>query len=144
MGAIHRILAVILTLTIFIGCSEEQKPSTTEVEPLLKAYLIGEKARSCAGTVTVDRISVARIGDYEQKYGGWPVYATFGVTCVEGSSFSVWNNDDTSKTAIVSVVRQKLGGGYECYMPDIFREKDNALSRQMDALPPGMMDGKAK
>jgi hypothetical protein len=133
-----RIAAACLFTSLLIGCSEKTKPSIAETEPLLKTYLIGVKAKSCGGTVSVDQLTITRIGDYEDKYGGWPVYALFAVTCVEGSGFSSWTNDDTSSAKWASIVREKQSGGYECYIPELFRERDNELSRQMDRLPTDM------
>jgi hypothetical protein len=138
MGNFIKILAACLIMVIIIGCSEKVKPSIAETEPGVRAYLLGEKRKSCGGTVTVDQLTVMRIGDYEDKYTGWPVYATFSVACVEGSSFSNWSNQDTSSAHWVTIVRQKMDGGYECYVPEIFQERDNSLSREMDRLPTDM------
>jgi hypothetical protein len=133
-----RILAVCVMVAILAGCSEKVKPSIAETEPLLKSFLIGEKARTCGGTVSIDQMTITRIGDYEDKYGGWPVYAMFAVTCVEGTSFNSWTNDDTSSTKWASIVREKGSGGYECYIPELFRVRENDLGKQMDRLPTDM------
>jgi hypothetical protein len=135
MVSVVRLAVVALGLIVLSGCSQDEKPTAQQVEPSLRAYLIGEKARNCGGRVTVDRLSITNIGDYDDKMGGWPIYATFGVTCVEGSNFSTWNSDDTSSTSMASVVRKKLSGEYECFMPEIFREKENQMQKQMDLLP---------
>ena len=127
-----------LNLVLLVGCSDKVKPSIAESEPGVRAYLLAEKQRTCAGTVTVDQLKITRIGDYEDKYGGWPVYAIFSVACVEGSGFSNWTNADTSSAHWVTIMRQKMDGGYECYIPEIFRERDNSLSREMDRLPTDM------
>jgi hypothetical protein len=139
MGFFIRTVAIGLVLSLFAGCSGAPKPSIAETEPLLKAFLTAEKAKSCGGTVSVDQMTITRIGDFEDKYSGWPVYAKFSVACVEGSSFSTWANDDTSGNNWVSVVREKYGGGYECYVPELFRQRENELSRQMDRLPTDMV-----
>ena len=138
MGNFIRILVASLVLVFIIGCSEKVKPSIAESEPGVKAYLLGEKQKSCGGTVSLDQLTITRIGDYEDKYGGWPVYAKFSVACVEGSGFSNWSNDDTSSTHWVTIMRQKSDGGYECWIPEQFRERDNSLSREMDRLPTDM------
>jgi len=138
MGYHIRILAASLILVLLIGCSDKVKPSIAEAEPGLRAFLIGEKGKSCAGTVNVDHLTIVRIGEYEDKYAGWPVYATFAITCVEGSSFSTWTNEDTSSTNWASIVRQKLSGGYECYVPELFRQRENDMSRQINQLPTDM------
>ena len=138
MGYFIRIVAASLVLVLIVGCSDKVKPSIAETEPGLRAYLLGEKRKTCGGTINVDHLTITKIGDYEDKYGGWPVYATFSVACVEGSDFSAWTNEDTSSTNWVSIVRQKMEGGYECYVPELFRERDNDMSRQMDRLPTDM------
>ena len=138
MGYFIRILAASLVLALLIGCSDKVKPSIAETEPGLRVYLIGEKAKACGGTVNVDQLTITRIGEYEDKYGGWPVYALFAITCVEGSNFSTWTNEDTSSTNWASIVRQKMSGGYECYVPELFRQRGNELNRQMDRLPTDM------
>jgi hypothetical protein len=138
MGFCIKVLAASLILVLLVGCSDKVKPSIAESEPGVKAYLLGEKKRTCGGNVTVDQLTITKIGDYEDKYGGWPVYAIFSVACVEGSGFSNWTNDDTSSTHWVTIMRQKMDGGYECYIPEIFRERDNSLSREMDRLPTDM------
>jgi hypothetical protein len=132
-----------LSLLIMSGCSLDEKPSTEQVEPALRAYLTMEKAKSCGGTVTVDRLSILRIGDFESKLDGFPVYATFGVTCTEGSNFSVWNNDDTSSTGLTTVVRKKSTGEFECFMPDVFKERQNAMQKGVDQVPQEMMKTEA-
>ena len=133
-------LLLLGVLGLFIGgCSQDEKPSVDDVIPALKTYLIMEKAKSCGGTVSVDRISILKIGDFESKLDGFPVYATFGVTCQESSNFSTWNSDDTSTVKFTAVVRKKMSGEFECFMPDLFKERQNAMERQQEALPSDMM-----
>lgn len=138
MSNFIRIVAAGLVLASVIGCSDKVKPTIAQTEPGVRAYLIGAKARTCGGNVSIDQLTITRIGEYEDKYSGWPVYAIFSVTCAEGSSFSTWNNDDTSSTKWATIVRQKMDGGYECYIPEEFRERENQLSREMDRLPTDM------
>ncbi|MBM4160273.1 MAG: hypothetical protein FJ217_04145 [Ignavibacteria bacterium] len=137
MAYAARLLVLGLSVLLLVGCSGSKKPTVAEVEPALRTFLTMEKGRSCAGSVTVDHLTITKIGEYEEKYVGWPVYATFAVTCVEGSSFSTWSNDDTSTTSFTSVVREKLNGGYECYIPEQYRQRENPLAPQIEALPPG-------
>jgi hypothetical protein len=129
------ILFAVLSFLIVSGCSQDERPTTDQVEPLLRTYLIAEKRKSCGGSITVDRVTITRIGDFESKLDGWPVYATFGVTCAEGDNTSVWQNEDTSATAFASVVRKKQSGEYECFMPAQFQQSQNAMQKQMDVLP---------
>jgi hypothetical protein len=133
------LLIVGLSVLVLVGCAGSKKPTTAEIEPALRTFLIMEKAKSCAGSVSVDHLTIIKIGDYEEKYVGWPVYATFSVACVEGSSFNTWSNDDTSTTVFTSVAREKLSGSYECYIPEQYRQRENPVARQIEALPPGMI-----
>lgn len=136
MNSLYRLLAITLGILVFSGCSEDDKPSVEQVEPALKTFLVLEKAKTCGGTITVDRISIHKIGEFESKLDGYPVYATFGVTCSEGSP---WISDDTSTAKFTAVVRKKTSGELECFMPEQFQERRNAMERQTDAVPQDMM-----
>jgi hypothetical protein len=140
MKSSYRFILATAGLLFAAGCSSEgSPPSAEEVEPALKHYLIMEKAKTCGGTVTVDRLSILKVGEFESKLDGFPVYATFGVSCVEGSGFSNWNSDDTSTTNFTTVVRRKMSGEIECFMPDLFKERQNAMQRQQNTLPQDVM-----
>ena len=139
MNTTYRLLVLTLGLLIISGCSEDNKPTADQVEPALKMYLVLEKAKTCGGTVSVDRVSINKIGDFESKLDGYPVYATFGVSCSDGSNSSSWVNDDTSTATFTTVVRKKMSGEYECFMPESFQQKQNAMQRQTDALPQDLM-----
>jgi hypothetical protein len=136
MNTIYRFIALSLGVLVISGCSGNDKPTVEQVEPALKTYLVLEKAKTCNGTVTVDRVSILKIGDFETKLDGYPVYATFGVVCSEGS---VWTSDDTSTATFTTVVRKKMSGEFECFMPEAFQQRKNAMQRQIDALPQDLM-----
>jgi len=128
-------LLAVMGLLMISGCSEDI-PSTDQVEPALKTYLIAEKAKSCNGTVTVDRVAINKIGEFDSKLDGFPVYATFGVICSEGST---WINDDTSTATTTIVVRKKTSGELECFMPEIFRQRQNDMQKATNNVPDDMM-----
>lgn len=136
MKSIFAALLAVLGL-MMIGCSEDI-PSTDQVEPALRTYLIAEKAKSCNGSVTVDRVSINKVGQFDSKLDGFPVYATFGVQCSEGT---VWRNDDTSTTSTTIVVRKKISGEYECFTPEIFRQRQNDMQKATNNVPDDMMKG---
>jgi hypothetical protein len=139
MNNTYRLLFLALSLLIVGGCSEDEKPNIEQVEPALKTYLVMEKAKTCGGTVSVDRVSINKIGDFESKLDGYPVYATFAVICVESSNSSSWISDDTSTAEFTTVVRKKSSGEFECFMPEAFQQRRNAMERQTDVLPPDIM-----
>jgi len=84
-------------------------------------------------------VTILKIGEFESKLDGFPVYATFGVTCSEASGSSPWVSDDTTMSKFTAVVRKKTSGEFECFMPEQFQERRNAMERQTDVLPPDMM-----
>ena len=135
MKSIGGILFAVMGFLIVSGCSGDDKPAADAVEPALRSYLVLEKARTCGGTVTVDRVSINKIGDFESKLDGYPIYATFGVTCSDGANSSSWISDDTSTSTFTVVVRKKTSGEYECFMPEAFRQRQNALQRQGNSVP---------
>ena len=138
MKTVSRFLFLSLSLFL-VACSDDDKPNVEQVEPALKTFLVLEKARTCGGTVTVDRVSIFKIGDYDGKLDGYPVYATFGVTCAEISGNSTWSSDDSSMAKFTAVVRKKTSGEFECFMPDAFKEQRNALQRQTDQVPDDLL-----
>jgi hypothetical protein len=129
-----RTVILFLLLAVFGGCTSDTKPSTDEVEPALKAYLIAAKAKTCSGRVEVDRLAVTEVGEFDKRWEGWPVYATFSVTCYEGGNRSTWNSNDPSDKVMASLVRRNTTGDYECFLPDMFREAEEQLKKQMENM----------
>jgi hypothetical protein len=130
----NRTVILCLLLAVFGGCTGDTKPSTDEVEPALKAYLIAAKAKTCSSRVDVERLAVTDVGDFDKRWGGWPVYATFSVTCYEGGNRSTWNSNDPSDKVVASVVRRNAAGEYECFLPDMFREAEEQMKKQMENI----------
>ena len=125
---------LILFLMAGAGCSSETKPTTDEVEPALKVYLLAEKAKTCSGNVTVEHMTVTEVGDFEKRFGGWPVYATFAVTCTEGMNKLTWNSNDPSEKVMTCVCRKSSTGEYECFKPDMFRAAEDQIKKQMENM----------
>jgi len=133
------LLLLVLGILNTIGCSQDEKPTAEQIEPALRTYLVMEKARTCGGTVSVDRVAINKIGDFESKLDGYPVYATFAVVCVDGSNSSSWVSDDTSTANFTTVVRKKMSGEFECFMPELVQQRQNALQRQADGVDPNLL-----
>ena len=86
------------------------------------------------GKVEVERLNVTRVGEFDKQWGGWPVYATFAVTCFDGGNRSTWESNDPSDKVMTSLVRKNALGDYECFMPDMFRDAQEQLKKQMENM----------
>jgi hypothetical protein len=131
---INRFVIAYVLLGVFVGCSSDTKPTTDEVEPALTTYLLAEKARTCNGKVEVERLTVTRVGDFDKQWGGWPVYATFSITCYAGGNRTTWNSNDPSDKAMTSLVRKNAAGDYECFIPDMFRAAHEQMNKQLENM----------
>jgi hypothetical protein len=128
---LNRLIIATMLLGGFIGCSDDTKPTPDEVAPALKSYLLAEKAKICNGRVEVERMSVTSVGDFDERWGGWPVYATFAVTCYDGGNRTTWNSDNPTEKVMASVVRKNAAGEYECFLPEMFRVAEDQMRKQM-------------
>jgi hypothetical protein len=129
------------------GCQKSgvgPKPSTAEVEPALKTFLIAtESAKevslgSGGVKVEVDQLSVTSVGDFSKEMGGWPVYTSaFVVTRHQGVT-TVKEKHLASSTAAEAFVRRTANGTIECFMPEVFQqgEKDTntAMQKALDNI----------
>jgi hypothetical protein len=131
---INRMTIFVLLLGAYAGCSNDTKPTTDEVEPALKVYLLSEKANACNGRVEIERLSVIEVGDFDKRWEGWPVFATFSVTCYDGGNRITWNSNDPSEKVMTSLVRKNAAGDYECFLPNMFRTAQEQVKRQMENL----------
>lgn len=131
---IIRAATLFVILFVVAGCSEETKPTPDDVQPALKAYLMAEKAKTCQGRVEVQRLTVTNVGDLDGQWGGWPVYATFSVTCYEGGNSSTWESNDPSDKAMAALVRKNAAGDYECFIPDMFRAAQEQIKKEMEKM----------
>jgi hypothetical protein len=130
----YRMIILSLFLWTFIGCSDDAKPTPDEVRPALKSYLLAEKAKTCNGRVEVERLTVTSVEEFDKRWGGYPVYATFAVTCFDGGNRTTWNSNDPSQKVMASLVRKNSAGDYECFLPDMFRDAQDQLKKQMENM----------
>ena len=119
---------------VFAESSNDAKPTSDEVEPALKAYLMSEKAKTGGGTATVDRLSLTDVGDFDKQWRGWPVYATFSVTCCEGGNRTTWESNDPSDKAMTGLVRKNAAGDNEYFIPDMFRVAQEGMQKQIEYM----------
>jgi hypothetical protein len=129
-----RTATLCLLIGMFVGCSNDTKPTTDEVEPALKAYLLAEKARTCKGKVEVERLTVTDVGDFDKQWGGWPVFATFSVTCYEAGNRSTWESNDPKDKVMTALVRKNAVGEYECFIPDMFRAAQEQVKKELENM----------
>ena len=113
------VLSIIVLLLSTQGCGGSgAKPSNEQVKKPIKTYL--KKQHKCSGDITVDKLIITKVGDYDKNFEGWPVYAIFDVNCQEGGISTTWKGDGSDK-AMTAVIRRGLGG-YEAFMPKIFED----------------------
>lgn len=119
------------------GCGDgtsTQAPSAAEAKSALASYLVAEHQSRCQGRVTLDHLSVTRVGGFESNMGGYPIFAAYSTTCRHGASSETVNGMGQADAA-AAYMRRPARGGWEAYMPDIFRRAQLQLDRQIqDAL----------
>ena len=108
-------------------------PLEGDVKPALESYLIAEHQKRCTGKVSLDHLSVTRVGDYDQVMGGYPVFAGFSTTCQSGGNRETFNGEGSSNAA-AAYVRKSISGAWEAYMPDIFRQGQAQASKQVEEM----------
>lgn len=108
----------------FFGAAGGPPPAPEEVRATVEQYLIAQKKRNCAGTVTLDSLTISRVGEFDSggqlSINAFPVYGDFAVTCREGRSRMTWNGRDDGRTVIVWVRKSTFGAGYDSYVPSFF------------------------
>jgi hypothetical protein len=129
------------------GCHKDEagpKPSTAEVEPTLKTFLIAQETAkevllgSGRVKVEVDQLSVTRVGDFSKEMGGWPVYTSaFEVTRHQGVT-TVTEKHPSSSTAAEAFARRAANGTIECFIPEVFQQAEknmnNAMQKALDNI----------
>lgn len=108
-------------------------PLEGDVKPALESYLIAEHQKRCAGTVTLDHLSVTRVGEYQQAMGGYPVFAAFSTTCQSSGNSETFNGEDSSNAA-AAYVRKSISGAWEAHTPDVFRQGQAQSSKQIEEM----------
>jgi hypothetical protein len=109
--------------------SSDAAPSAAEVEPALRSFLSTGK-----GNCSVGHLSDVSIGERNEQFGGWPVYASHEETCQEGDSSVTYSGlEDAAKQVAVAFVRRGAGGGIELYVPQFFKEARQQMQGALDS-----------
>ena len=105
-------------------------PSSQEVEPLLKDYLLSSASGNCSGTMTLNQLDDVSVGEFSSQFGGWPVYANHSETCREGSSSMTYDGSkDVERHVAAAFVRRRATGSLEAYVPAIFGEAQRQMQQ---------------
>jgi hypothetical protein len=135
MQAILAMSCVALVLCL-AGCGDGTQgtpPSEAEAKSALTSFLVAEQQAHCRGSVTLNHLSVTRIGRYEGNMGGYPVFAAFSTTCRHGGSSETVNGTGQTNAA-AAYMRKSSSGAWEAYMPEIFRQAQMRADRQMEEM----------
>ena len=114
-------------------------PSATQVEPLLKDYLLSGGSGDCSGAVTLEELDNVSVGEFSKQFGGWPVYANHRETCRQGhSSMTYDGSKDVERHVAAVFVRRTTTGRLEAYVPSFFadaqRQMDQTLQKALDNI----------
>ena len=113
--------------------SSTTPPSEAEAKSALASYVVAQQQSGCRGSVTLDRLSVTRVGSYERNVGGYPVFAAFSITCRHGNTTETMNING-STAAATAYMRKSSFGAWEAYTPEILRQGQAQMDRQMDEM----------
>lgn len=114
------------------------KPRPDEIEPLLREYLTGDlEEKDCPDGLTIEGLTIVKVGDYDGAMGGWPVYADSKVRCDSGKLHTTFDSSKNPQAVSVFVRRDKEGN-LECFMPE-FAEKamadfNRAINKMADSM----------
>jgi hypothetical protein len=123
-------------LLCLCGCGDSSSatpPSEAEARSALAPYLVAEHQKHCQGSATLDRLSVTRVGRYEQSMGGYPIFAALSTTCRHGGSSETFNGMGSANAA-AAYLKKTAFGPWEAYMPDVFRQAQTQMNRQMEEM----------
>jgi hypothetical protein len=113
------ILVIIVSVLIVMkdaGILNSSGPSAKKVEPVLRSFLYDRQYSDCPGNVTLTRLSDIRVGRFYREAGGWPVFASYDLTCRgrSGTSKYSWRNGPGQNTPI-AFARKDTSGGLELF-----------------------------
>jgi hypothetical protein len=113
------------------------RPSASQVEPLLKDYLVSGASSNCSGAMTLDQLDEVSVGEFSSQFGGWPVYANHRETCRQGSGSVTYDGSSDVERHVAAVfVRRTATGRLETYLPSIFgdaqRQMEQSFQKALD------------
>jgi hypothetical protein len=127
-------IAIVIGLAYF-GYSHfhsDAKPSLSDVEPKLAAYLATGK-----GNCTVAHLSDISLGDFSEQFGGWPVYASHEETCQDGNTSVTFSGlDHAEKKVAAAFARRGAAGEIELFVPQFFQDAQQQMQNAVDTAMP--------
>ena len=114
--AILLIIVCVLIVMKDADILNSSAPSAKTVEPILRAFLYDTKYSNCPGNVVLTRLWDIRVERFYKEAGGWPVFASYDLTCRgrSGSSSYSWRNGPGQNTPI-AFARKDTSRGLELF-----------------------------
>jgi hypothetical protein len=105
-------------------------PTNSEVEPLVRAYL-AKRGENC----TTSFLSNISVGEFEPRFGGWPIYVSHKTTCRKGSSSMTYDGSDHSERKVAATfVRRGMTGSLQTFKPEFFEKFERDMQREIDKM----------
>ncbi|MCL5781825.1 MAG: hypothetical protein M1459_00500 [Patescibacteria group bacterium] len=117
------VVAVIVAAMYFTkGFTFNSKPNPNEITDQLRVFL-SDRYDNCTNASVTDLENI-NVGPYNKDtYGGFPVYATYKVTCASGNS-----NSSTSPTVAVAVAKRDIFGRHLLFVPKFVNDIQNQVN----------------
>lgn len=136
MKRIRWLIFIAIAVVAVLHYRSHAAPSTHEVESALRVYLSSPASQNCAGTMLLEQLDDVRVGEYQEQFGGWPVYAVHRESCQEenhSSGYPVRSTQtydgrrDAERNVAVAFVRRSMRGGVEVFVPGLFRDGERQM-----------------
>ena len=113
------ILAITASLLIVVVEDKEEPseptvPSVIAVEGKLRTLLSDARYSDCPGYPTLYSLSILNIGEYSEEVGGWPVFASYELSCRGRSGTTRFHN--LRGLSPIAYVREDAAGELELFM----------------------------
>ena len=103
-----------------------KKPEVGEIDGIVREYLLS-KAGDCPDGLYLENFSIDKIGEFNRRYGAWPVHASYTRVCKKGIYTGRYNST-SSPNAFTVMVKSGIGG-FKTYRPAIFEQAEREMSR---------------
>jgi hypothetical protein len=112
------------------------KPDIAAVADLVKNLVYNRY--DCSGAKAFSSFAVLEVDAYNSQAGGFPVYAEYALECQEGN-FSITYTSSGRDKAAAAYVRRATLGGYEAFIPEIFKSLQKNMQADFDKLSEKML-----
>jgi hypothetical protein len=110
--SIYQVFGIGICLIGMSGCGPK-KPTLDEAKALFDRDFV---TKPCSGQAIVKQLEVIRIGDFIERFKGFPVYADYTYTCSENAGDYV-DVVYADKPAVL-IRSTKSGEGFELFGPN--------------------------